>query len=90
MPLTPIPIEGDPFHRLGVDILGPLIPTLNGNRYILVFTDALTKWPEIFALKSIEPSVIAEYLVNEIIARHGAPSCLLSDRGADFLSTLVT
>ena len=33
--------------------------------------------------------MIARLLVNEIIARHGAPRVLLSDRGTNFLSKLV-
>ena len=41
-PLIPIPVEG-PFHRVGVDCLGPLPMTTSGNRYIVVFTDYFTK-----------------------------------------------
>ena len=33
-PLIPIPVEG-PFHRVGVDCLGPLPMTTSGNRYIV-------------------------------------------------------
>ena len=51
--LIPIPVEG-PFHRVGVDYLGPLPPTYSGNRYVVVFTDYFTKWPEAFAVPSIE------------------------------------
>ena len=33
--------------------------------------------------------MIARLLVDEIIARHGAPRVLLSDRGTNFLSKLA-
>jgi hypothetical protein len=44
-PLHPIQSAKMPFEMVGVDILGPLPITPAGNRYIVVFTDYLTKWP---------------------------------------------
>lgn len=38
---------------------------------------------------TIDAATVADLLVNEIIARHGAPPTLLSDRGSNFLSSLV-
>lgn len=87
-PLLPIPVDGA-FDRLAVDCLGPLPVTWSGNRYLVVFTEYLTKWPEIFAVPTINAETIAKLLVNEIIPRHGAPRTLLSDRGKNFLSLLV-
>ncbi|XP_028417823.1 uncharacterized protein LOC114542487 [Dendronephthya gigantea] len=54
-----------------------------------LFSDYLTRWPEAFAVSTIEASVIAKLLVNEIFCRHGAPKTLLSDRGKNFLSKLI-
>ena len=88
-PLLPIPVEGA-FDRVAVDCLGPLPPSILGNRYIVVFSDYLTKWPEAFAVSTIEASTIARLLVDEIVARHGAPRTLLSDRGSNFLSNLIS
>ena len=44
--LKPIPIGG-PFQRVGVDIL-EMLQTAQGNRYVLVFADYLTKWVEAY------------------------------------------
>lgn len=77
------------FQRLAVDVLGPLPVTFSGNRYIVVFMEYLTKWPEIFAVKNADAVTIANLLTDEIIPRHGAPRTLLSDRGKNFLSNLV-
>ena len=87
-PLLPIPVDGA-FDRVAMDILGPFPVTNSGNRYIIVFSDYYTRWPEAFALPSTEASRIAWLLVNEILARHGSPRTLLSDRGANFLSAVV-
>ena len=86
-PLRPIPVGG-PFHRVAVDVL-TLPATSTGNRYAVVFMDYLTKWPEVFATKNHKAETIARLLVTEIICRHGVPEELLSDRGSDFLSSLI-
>lgn len=87
-PLLPIPVEGA-FDRVAVDCLGPFPPSHSENRYIVVFSDYLTRWPEAFAVKSIEATTISRLLIDEIVARHGAPRTLLSDRGTNFLSSIV-
>ena len=83
-PLLPIPVEGA-FDRLAVDCLGPY----SGNRYVVLFSDYLTKWPEAFAVRTTDAPVIAKLLVEEILCRHSSLRTLLSDRGKNFLSTLV-
>ena len=87
-PLLPIPVEGA-FDRLAVDCLGPFPESYSGNRYVVVFSDYLTRWPEAFAVSTINAVEIAKLLVNEIFCRHGSPKTLLSDRGRNFLSKLV-
>lgn len=87
-PLLPIPVSAA-FERMAVDILGPLPVTWKGNRYIVVFVEYLTKWPEIFPVQNTEAITIARLITDEIIPRHGAPRTLLSDRGSNFLSAIV-
>lgn len=85
--LTPIPVGGA-FDRVGVDIIK--FPRSNsGNQYAIVFVDYLTKWPEVFASADQTSPTIARLLVEEVIARHGVPGELLSDRGTSFLSKLM-
>ena len=86
-PLQPIPIGG-PFHRVGVDVL-KLPLTYDGNAYAVVFMDYFTKWPEVFAVPDQQATTIARLLVEEVVARHGVPEQLLSDRGSNFLSELI-
>ena len=87
-PLLPLPVEGA-FDRVAGDVLGPFKPSNRQNRYIVVFSDYLKRWCEAFPVPSVEANVIARLLVDAIIARHGAPRVLLSDRGTNFLSKLV-
>ena len=39
-----------PFEKVGIDIVRPLPKTRNGNSYIVVAMDYLTKWPEARAI----------------------------------------
>ena len=87
-PLLPIPVDGA-FDRVAVDALGPFPATNDGNRYNLVFSDYYTRWPKAFAVPSSEAPRVANILVNEILARHGSPCTLLSDRGSNFLSSVM-
>ena len=47
--LLPIPIEGA-FDRVAMAILGPFPVSEDRNRYIIVFSDHYTRWPEAFPL----------------------------------------
>ena len=87
-PLLPIPVE-NAFDRLAVDCLGPFPLSNAGNRYVVVFTEYLTRWPEAFAVPNTDARTIARLLVNHIVLTNGAPRTLLSDRGKNFLSSLV-
>ena len=87
--LNPILEFEAPFDMVVIDILGPLPMTDAGNKYVLVLSNYLSKWPEAFALKDTKAETIAEVLINEVICRRSAPRRLLSDQGTNFLSEVV-
>ena len=89
-PLTPLPVPSRPFSRLHMDILGPLTTTTEKHKYILLVVCAFTGWCECFPLKSQESSVIAQILYSEIFCRYGSPDVIVSDRGQNFMSKLVS
>ena len=84
-----LPSVNNPFDRVAVDFVGPLPKTPDGNKYILVFIDYATRWPEAFATKDMKATTVAEIYVREILCRHGAAVKLLSDQGTNFLSDVV-
>ena len=87
-PLQPIPCEGI-FKRIHVDLFGPL-PEVKGFKFILLVVDSFSKWPEAFAVRTLQGKEIAQILYRDIICRWGAPYSLVSDRGTNFLSKIVT
>ena len=89
VPLMPLPIMGEPFSRMAMDIVGPLPKTRHGCQYILVICDYATRYPEAFPLKNITAQTVAVKLV-ELFSRHGIPREILTDQGTNFTSALLT
>ena len=49
-PLGSMPLIETPFHRVAVDLIGPIVPKSDkGNRYILTLVDYATRFPETVA-----------------------------------------
>jgi hypothetical protein len=88
-PMHPLPIV-PPFDTWHMDILGPLVKTSNGYKYILLVVDSFSGWCESIALRTQDAETIAEALYHQILTRYGAMRCLISDRGTNFMSKLVT
>ena len=89
VPLGKVPMIETPFHRVAMDLIGPMIPaTDRGNRYILTVIDYATRYPEAVALAKIDTITVAEALV-EIYARVGIPSEVLTDCGTQFTSDVM-
>lgn len=41
--LNPVPVV-TPWHHIGIDFIGPLIPSTQGNKYILTVSDYFSKY----------------------------------------------
>ncbi|KAK7474069.1 hypothetical protein BaRGS_00034675 [Batillaria attramentaria] len=83
-----MPLIDEPFRRIAVDLVGPLVLPDRKNRYILCVVDYATRYPEAVALPSIEAERVAEALV-EIWSRVGVPREVLSDRGSQFVNAMM-
>ena len=79
-----------PWHTIGIDIMGPFPPTFRKKRYLLVIVDYFTRWVELFALRQTTAPDIVNILVNEIVCRYGVPSYILSDNGPQFIAQLFS
>ena len=88
VPLEPYPSDLLPFQCVSMDTMGPFPRTTNGNRYILVFVDYLSRYTEIVPVKDRTSTSVAEALRRRIITPHGCPQTLLSDNALEFTSEL--
>ncbi|KAI9565174.1 hypothetical protein GHT06_008951 [Daphnia sinensis] len=78
-----------PFEKLGMDLLGPFPLSHKGNKMIIVAVDYLTKWVELKAMPTGKADDVAEFFVNQIFLRHGAPEQIITDRGKCFVAELI-
>jgi transposase InsO family protein len=88
-PLQPITKIAQPFHQVGIDVMGPLNVTPTGKRYIVLAIDHFTKYIEARALEDADAQSIAVFIHDDIICRHGVPRILTSDRGTEFVNELI-
>ena len=88
-PLQLTAVEG-PFERVHVDILGPFATSENGEKYVLTMVDSFTRWTEIRALVDQTAFAVAETMYNEWVCRYGVPRTVVSDRGSNFVSMVVS
>src|SRR6201988_4389592 len=77
-PLHPIQV-GRAFECIGIDLVRLLPITNQNNRYIIVATDYLTRWPEAHAVPDAGANTLAQFIFEEIICRHRMPKIILSE-----------
>lgn len=85
----PIRTPSTPFFMVGCDAVGPLEETKGGNKYILTGIDYLTRWPIALAVPNINEETTTEFYYNQIVALHGVPNYILTDRGSNFASVFT-
>ena len=69
--------------------MGPLPLTDRHHQYILVVTDAFTKWVEAFPLQNTTAEALTMCLVNEVVCRYGAPTVIYSDQGVNLCNEVA-
>ena len=79
----------DIFERWGIDIVGPLPLTQQGNKYIIVAVDYFTRWPEARPLKIATAVTAADFIYEEIICRFGTPKVIQSDHRMQFVNKVI-
>lgn len=84
------PVNIKAFEQVGIDVMGPFPVTSSKNKYLLTITDLATRWCEVIPMVDQSATTIAQLFITHFCLRFGPPRTLLSDRGATFLSQLMT
>ena len=68
------------------------MPRTKGHSYahILLVVDRYSRWSEAFPMRDQDAKSVAKVLINKIFSRYGAPRILVTDRGTQFMSRLVS
>ena len=86
--LTPLPQCSAINQRVHVDLFGPLKTSDSGKKYVLVMTDAFSKYVEIFATPNKEAETVSLAIFNRWICRFGCPLEIVSDGGKEFVNKI--
>ncbi|GKB16491.1 reverse transcriptase domain-containing protein [Tanacetum coccineum] len=70
------------FDVCGIDFMGPF-PSSNGNKYVLVAIDYVSKWVEAQAFPTNDARNVVN-LLKRLFVRFGIPKALISNRGTHF------
>jgi hypothetical protein len=86
--LQPIEPPTGILDLMGLDFIGPVPQSSNGNKYILVCTDYLSRYAITQATPNCTAETAAKFLVQNVILQYGVPKQLLTDRGTHFMSNV--
>jgi hypothetical protein len=72
------------FNRVAMDITGPLLEIINGNKYVFITIDHYSKWCEAQPVKEHDVCTTAKFLEDEI-CRYGVPMYVLTNNGSEWM-----
>ena len=88
-PLTPLPQCTEINMRVHIDLFGPLKTSSTGKKYILVATDAFSKYAELVAIDNKTAPNVARMFFERWICRFGTPLEIVSDNGLEFCNAVT-
>ncbi|XP_073153995.1 uncharacterized protein [Henckelia pumila] len=68
-----------------IDFMGPF-PAFEGNKYMLVVVDYVSKWVEALECRTNDSRVVVKFLKKIIFARYGTPRAIISDGETHFFN----
>ncbi len=77
-------------QRVYVDLVGPLNPSQQNNRYLMTVEDAYSRWVAAYPIHNKEATTVAKTLVQNYIClwgcpvSKGCPVSIHSDQGKEF------
>ena len=83
VPTGDMPLVNSPGQIIGVDLIGPMIPSHKDNKHIMVIIDPFSGWVEAYPLATKSNEAEWEKLRSDNFPRHGACQVMLTDQGAE-------
>jgi transposase InsO family protein len=79
-------IPNQVFKIISMDFVGPTVQTTQGEKYILVIQDMLSRWLELIPTKHATAEALTEAFMTQWVPRYGVPQQILTDQGSAFIS----
>lgn len=85
------PLNTKPLEFWSIDLQGPFRTSENGNRYIIVAIDFITKYVQAKCVPDSSSVTTANFILEHIILRYGVPHAMtvLTDQGSNFESKII-
>jgi len=83
--LGKVPTPNSPFEITAMDVTGPYLTTLLGNKYLLTFIDHFSKYVEAFPIPDQIAETCARIYATQIVTRLGTGSTLITDQDPAFM-----
>jgi len=78
--------KSQPWERVGLDFIEPLPKDIDGNEFIIVCCDYLTKFVIAQAVKECTTRSVINFLENKVLSVVGTPSKIITDQAKCFSS----
>lgn len=88
IPMKITTTSSEPFQKIYMDII-ILVQSEDNNRYGLVIQDDLTRFLTVAPMPDQESETVAKTFVDYFICRYGCPLEVVTDQGANFMSSLM-
>jgi len=77
-------IEPQKLQCVHLDFCGPLPPSSNGNKYVLIIIERYSGWSALVPTKDATANTAARALYSQWICKFGCPQIVVSDNGPHF------
>ena len=89
LPQQPLPQEDRPCARVHLDLFGPLQAPNQQKKYVLVATDAFSKYTKLVIIPNKEEKTVADAFVQQWCHHFGYPRAIVTDQGNEFTNKLL-
>ena len=86
----PIAVRVYPMQIVSMDLIGPLVESLTGNRYTLTINNHCSGWAEAYPLPDKTNKSVWYAFSTHFLSRHGVHECLITDNGGEFIANAFT
>jgi len=73
------------WDKIYIDLMGPLIPSASGNKFVFLVLDSFSKWLMLFAVPDSSAASVIKCL-HKVFTTYGSPKNIVSDNATNFQS----